>query len=115
MSFNIYEIVRAACQSRLGTFRYNDSTATGTLLHVLSVLSVIIPTYLLGQMYANPPEFELQVTILEFRKRNIMSSLPVTFSMKHESRYFHVVVAHTRQRKVQKSVMHPVQSCCFAY
>ena len=77
MSFNIYEVVRAACQSRLGTFRSNDATATGTSLHVLSVLSAIIPTYLLGQMYANPPEFEFQVTIFEFRKRNIISSLPV--------------------------------------
>ena len=75
--FNIYEVVRAACQSRLGTFKSNDATATGTSLHVLSVLSAIIPTYLLGQMYANPPEFEFQVTIFEFRKRNIISSLPV--------------------------------------
>ena len=70
MAFNIYEVVGAACQSRLGTFRSNDATATGTSLHVLSVLNAIIPTYLLCQMYANPPEFEFQVTIFEFRKRN---------------------------------------------
>ena len=37
-----------------------------------------------------------------------------TFSIKHEIRYFHVVVAQKRQRNEQKSVMH-VQSCCFAY
>ena len=77
MSFNIYEVVRAACQSLLGTFRSNDATATGTSLHVLSVLNAIIPTYLLCQMYANPPELEFQVTMLEFRKRNIISSSPV--------------------------------------
>ena len=28
MAFNIYEVVGAACQSRLGTFRSNDPTAT---------------------------------------------------------------------------------------
>ena len=37
---------------------------------VLSVFIAIIPTYLLCQMYANPPEFEFQGTIFKFRKRN---------------------------------------------
>ena len=88
MSFNIYEVVRAACQSRQGTFRSNDATATGTSLHVLSVLNAIIPTYLLCQMYANPPEFEFQVTIFEFRKRNIISSLPVYVLHKTRNKVF---------------------------
>ena len=88
MSFNIYEVVRAACQSRLGTFRSNDATATGTSLHVLSVLSAIIPTYLLCQMHGNSPEFEFQVTIFESRKRNIISSLPVYVLHKTRNKVF---------------------------
>ena len=37
----------------------------------------IILTYLLCQMYKNPPEFEFQGTIFKFRKRNKLSSLLV--------------------------------------
>ena len=58
-------------------------------------------------MHGNPPESDFQVTI---KFRHCLN----TFSIKHEIRYFHVVVAQKRQRNVQKSVMH-VQSCCFAY
>ena len=88
----------AACQSRLGTFKSNDATATGTSLHVLSVLRSIILTYLLCQMYANPPEFEFQVTIFEVRKRNIISSLSVYVLHKTRNEEFQVVVAQKQQR-----------------
>ena len=44
---------------------------------VLSVFIAIIPTYLLCQMYTNPPEFEFQGTIYKFTKRNKLSSLLV--------------------------------------
>ena len=46
----------------LGTLRSNDATATRTSLKkwicVLSVFIAIIPTHLLCQMQANPPEVE---------------------------------------------------------
>ena len=50
LSIKIYKVVHAACQSRLETCGSNDATATGRSLHVLSVLSTIIPIYLLCQM-----------------------------------------------------------------
>ena len=57
----------------------NDATAPRTSLKrwicVLSVFIAIIPTYLLCQMYAHLPKFEFQGTILNFRKRNKISSL----------------------------------------
>ena len=71
-----------------GLFRPNDATATGTSLHVLSVLIAIIPTYLLCQMHGNSPEFEFQVTIFESRKRNIISSLPVYVLHKTRNKVF---------------------------
>ena len=104
MSFNIYEVVHAACQSRLGTFRSNDETETGTSLHVLSVLSAIIPTYCtyfvkctrtLLNLNSKWP-YSISESKIKFRH------CLFTFSIKHEIRYFHVVVAQTRQRKVQK-------------
>ena len=61
----------------LGTLRSNDPTARRTSLKkwicVPSVFIVIIPTHLLCQMYANPPEAEFQVTISKLRKRNKIS------------------------------------------
>ena len=61
----------------------NDATATTTSpKKLISVLSVSVfsyrdDSYLLGQIYANPSEFEFQGTIFKFRKRNKISSLLV--------------------------------------
>ena len=100
---------------RIGTLRSNDATATRMSLKksicVPSAFIAIIPTHLLCQMSATPPEFEFQgpypsseTEIKKFRRSLF------TFSTKREIRHFHVVVVE----KWQKSVMH-VQSCCFAY
>ena len=62
-----------------------------------SFFIAIIPTYLLGQMYANPPEFESQGTILNFRKRNKFLRCLFTLSIKHEIRHFHVLLVQKRR------------------
>ena len=67
----------------------------------------IIPTHLLCQMWANPPEVEFQGTISKSRFRRYL----FTFSIKREIRLFHVAVVQKWQ-EVYKSVMH-VRSCCF--
>ena len=65
----------------IGTLRSNDATATRTSLIKVNLSSyslyliVIIPTHLLCQMLANPPEGDFQVTIFKLRKRNKISSL----------------------------------------
>ena len=65
----------------IGTLRSNDATATRTSLKKKNLSSyslyliVIIPTHLLCQMLANPPEGDFQVTIFKLRKRNKISSL----------------------------------------
>ena len=54
------------CYPFFCTFRSNEATAARTSLKkwicVLSTFIVIIPTHLLGQMWANPPEPEFEVT-----------------------------------------------------
>ena len=99
----------------IGTWSSNDALATRMSLKkwicVLSVFIAIIPTHLLCQMWANPPEVEFQGTISKVRKRNKISSLLVFFLQKRELRRFHVVIVQWRQRNVQKSV----QSCWFSH
>ena len=55
---------------------------------VLLVVIAIIPTYLLCQMYANPPEFELPGTIFKLRKRNKILSLFVQVHHKTRNKAF---------------------------
>ena len=75
---------------------------------VLSVFIAIIPTYLLCQILANPPEVEFQGTIsgahhIQVQKAEIkFRRCLFPFSTKHEIRYFHGVVVQKRQRNVQK-------------
>ena len=59
-------------------------------------------------------EDELLIALSKFVKRSKFRHFLFTSSIKHEIRYFQVVVLQKQQRNVQKSVMH-VQSCCFAY
>ena len=59
-------------------------------------------------------EDELLIALSRFAKRSKFRHFLFTSSIKHEIRYFQVVVLQKQQRNVQKSVMH-VQSCCFAY
>ena len=72
--------------------RSNDATTTRALLKkwicVLSVFIAIIPTHLLCQMWANPPEAEFQVTISKLRKRNKISSLLVYVLYKTRNKAF---------------------------
>ena len=75
---------------------------------------MIIPTHLLCQMQANPPEIEFYGTIFKFRKKIKFCHCLFTFSVKREIRHFHVVVVQKRRTNVQKSVMH-MQIYCFAY
>ena len=58
-------------------------------------------------------EDELLIALSKFVKRSKFRHFLFTSSIKHEIRYFQVVVLQKQQRNVQKSVMH-VQSCCFA-
>ena len=72
-----------------------------------------MPTNLLCQIHANPPEFEFQGTIFKFRKQNKFFSVAFFRSpaINHEIRHYHVVVVQKRQRNVQKSVIHVESSC----
>ena len=49
---------------------------------------MIIPTHLLCQMWANPPEAEFQVTIFKLGKRNKISSLLVYVLYKTRNKAF---------------------------
>ena len=77
---------------------------------VLSVFIAIIPTYLLCQILANPPEVEFQGTIsgahhIQVQKAEIkFRRCLFPLSTKHEIKHFHVVVVQKRQRNVQKIV-----------
>ena len=112
--FSQYFVVRARKPVSWGTLRLNDATATRKSLKkwicVLSVFIAIIPTYLLCQISANPPEVEFQGTIsgahhIQVQKAEIkFRRCLFPFSTKHEIRHFHVVVVQKRQRNVQKIV-----------
>ena len=85
----------------IGT-RSNNATATKTplkkLIIVLSVLIAIIPTLLLCQMQANPPEVEFLGAERETNFRRCL----LTYSIKRESRQFHVVVVQKQAKKCTK-------------
>ena len=73
-----------------------------------------MPTRLLCQVYGNSPWVEVVRALSKFRKGKEFRRYWFTSSIKHETRYFHVVVVQKRQWNVQKSVTH-LPSCCFAY
>ena len=85
-----------ARESLLGTLRSNNAKATRTSLkNWICVNSSSLYgdySYLLCQMYANPPEFKFQGTIFNFKKRNKIRRCLYTFSIKHEIRHLNVVV-----------------------
>ena len=81
---------------------------------VASVFIAINPTYLLCQMYANPPKLNSKGPYSSPESEIKFRRCLFTFSIKHEIRHFRVVVVQKRQGNVRKNVMH-MQSCCFAY
>ena len=114
---NVAQNVTKSCTKLLGTSRSNDVTATRTSLKKVNVRSFSRYrdySYLLCQMYANPPEFELKGTIFKLGKRNKILSLLVQVLRKTRNKLFSRPSRAKRQRNIQKGVMH-LQSCCFAY
>ena len=65
---------------------------------------MIIPTHLLCQMYAKPPDGEFQVTIFKLRKRNKISSLFV--NVRHKTR----ILAFSRPNRA-KTVKKCTKKC----
>ena len=63
-------------------------------------------------MHGNPPEFDFQVTIFHFRKRNKISSLPVYVLHKTRNKVFS---RRSRAKTAKKCTKKVVQSCCFAF
>ena len=62
----------------------------------------IIPTHLLCQMWANPPEAEFQVPYPSSEREIKFRRCLFTSSIKREIRHVHVVVVQKRERNVQK-------------
>ena len=88
---NVAQNVTKSCTKLLGTSRSNDVTATRTSLEKVNVRPFSRYrdySYLLCQMYANPPEFELQGTIFKLRKRNKILSLLVQVLRKTRNKLF---------------------------
>ena len=75
---------------------------------MLSVFIAIIPTYLLCQILANPPEVEFQGTIsgahhIQVKKAEIkFRRCLFPFSTKHEIRHFHVVVVEKQELRYKR-------------
>ena len=99
----------------IGT-RSNDAPATKTplkkLIIVLSVLIAIIPTLLLCQMQANPPEVEFQGTISKFKIEIKFRRCLFTFSIKRKitKGIFTSQSCKNGQSNIQKSVIQ-LRSC----
>ena len=103
---------------KIGSFSIDDGdgieNATFKMDYRISNFVAFIPIRWKCLMWANFPEVDFLGTALKFKKRKKIRRRLFTSPIEREIRYFHVVVVQWRQRNVQKSVMHDVQTCCFA-